>query len=97
MTTNRYEPDYAVPPGWLVQEHLEALGISRAEFARRCARSGNLISDVIAGKAPLEPATALQFEKVLGVHADIWLSVEAAYRLHQAREAECRLPTLAEL
>ena len=90
MTTNRYEPDYAVPPGWLLKERLEAHGISQAEFARRCARSPKLVSEIIAGKAPLEPATALQFERVLGVHADIWLRAESAYRLRQAREAELR-------
>ena len=90
MTTNRYEPDYAVPPGWLLKERLEAHGISQAEFARRCARSPKLISEIIAGKASLEPATALQFERVLGVHADIWVGTEAAYRLLQAREAELR-------
>ena len=78
------------PPGWLLKERLEAHGISQAEFARRCARSPKLISEIIAGKAPLEPATALQFERVLGVHADIWLGSEAAYRLLQAREAELR-------
>ena len=63
--TNQYRPDYAVPPGWVLEEHLEAHGISHAEFARRCGRSPKLISEVIAGKAPLEPETALQFEKVL--------------------------------
>ena len=94
--TNRFEPDYAVPPGWLLKEHLEVHGISQAEFARRCARSPKLISEIVAGKAPLEPATALQFEKVLDVHADIWLGVEAAYRLRQAREAELRTNCTAE-
>lgn len=93
---NRYEPDYAAPPGWLLKERLEAHGISQAEFARRCARSPKLISEIIAGKAPLEPATALQFERVLGVHADIWLGTEAAYRLLQAREAELRANHTAE-
>ena len=93
---NRYEPDYAAPPGWLLKERLEAHGISQAEFARRCARSPKLISEIIAGKAPLEPATAVQFERVLGVHADIWLGTEAAYRLVQAREAELRANRTAE-
>lgn len=96
MTMNRYEPDHAVPPGWVLKERLEAHGISQAEFARRCARSPKLISEIIAGKAPLEPATALQFERVLGVHADIWLGTEAAYRLFQAREAELRANHTAE-
>ena len=85
---NRYRPDYAVPPGWVLGERLEVQGISHAEFARRCGRSSKLISEIIAGKAPLEPETALQFEKVLGVDAGIWLGIESEYRLHRARENE---------
>ncbi len=88
--SNAYRPDYAVSPGSIVAEHLEAYGISHAEFARRCGRSAKLISEIIAGKAPVEPRTALQFEKVLGLDASIWLGIEADYQLHQAREAEAR-------
>ena len=86
--TNQFSPDYAVPPGWILEERLESEGISHAEFARRCGRSPKLISEIISGKAPLEPESALQFERVLGVHASIWLGIEAEYRLHRAREAE---------
>ncbi|MGF1640400.1 MAG: ImmA/IrrE family metallo-endopeptidase [Rhodospirillales bacterium] len=86
--TNQFRPDDAVPPGWVLEERLEVQGISHAEFARRCGRSAKLISEIIAGKAPLEPETALQFEKVLGVDASIWLGIEADYRLHRARETE---------
>ena len=88
MATNQYRPDYAVPPGWVLAERLEAQGISNAEFARRCDRSAKLISEIISGKAPIEPKTALQFERVLGVDADIWLGIEKDYQLHQIREAE---------
>ncbi len=84
----RYNPDYAVPPGWILEERLEAERISHAEFARRCGRSPKLISEIISGKASLEPGTALQFEKVLGIDASVWLGIESAYRLHCAREAE---------
>ena len=86
--TNQYRPDYAVPPGAILEERLAAHGISHAEFARRCGRSAKLISEIISGKAPVEPATALQFEKVLGVDAGIWLGIEKDYQLHRAREAE---------
>ena len=34
--TNQYKPDYAVPPGCVLEERLEVQGISHAEFARRC-------------------------------------------------------------
>ncbi len=87
---DRFQPDYAVPPGWVLEERLEANGISQAEFARRCGRSAKFISEVVAGKAPVEAKTALQFEKVLGVSANIWLGIEKRYRLHQVRELEAR-------
>ena len=90
MTTpaNQYEPDYAVPPGWVLDDYLETRGISQAEFARRCGRSPKLISEIISGEASLSPETALQFEKVLGLDATVWLGIESNYRLHQAQEDE---------
>lgn len=86
---NQYMPDYAVPPGWVLGERLEVQGISHAEFARRCGRSPKLISEIIAGIAPIEPKTALQFEKALGMNAGIWLGIELDYRLR--RECEGNL------
>ena len=87
-TTMRYQPDYAVPPGWVLGERLDAMGISQAEFARRCGRSPKLVSEIIAGSSPVEPATALQFERVLGVDAAIWVGIEADYRLAHAKQRE---------
>ncbi len=88
--TNQFRPDHAVPPGWILAERLEVEGISPAGFARRCGRSPKLISEIMSGKAPLDPGTALQFEKVLGVDAGIWLGIESDYRSHRAREAGAR-------
>jgi HTH-type transcriptional regulator/antitoxin HigA len=86
--TYRYEPDYAVAPGAVLAEMLEALGMSHAEFARRCGRSPKLVSEIIAGKAPVEPETALQFERVLGMAASVWLNLEANYQLYKARQLD---------
>lgn len=83
-----YAPDHATPPGDLIQEHLDHFGISARELARRCGRSGKLIAEITAGKAPVEPETALQLERVLGVSAQIWSNMQAAFQLHQARVAE---------
>jgi addiction module HigA family antidote len=87
-TVYPYEPDYAVSPGEILEERLEVWGMSQAEFARRCGRSPKLINQIIAGQAPVEPDTALQFEKVSGLDARIWLGIEADYQLHRRREAE---------
>lgn len=81
----QYQPDYAVPPGSLLKEYLAARGLSNTEFARRCGRSAKLISEIVAGRTPVEPATAIAFEHVLGMDARIWLGLEANYRSTKAQ------------
>ena len=89
-TSNQYQPDYTVPTGWVIEERLAAQSLSHAELARRCGRSPKLISEIIAGKAPVEPKTALQLERVLGIDASVLLGIESHYQLHQARESESK-------
>src|SRR5579863_10474455 len=85
-----YSPDYAASPGQLLQEYLEVNDISARELARRCGRSVKLITEIVAGKAALEPETALQLERVLAMDATVWLNMEAQYRLQQARAVDER-------
>ena len=89
----KWKPEYPIPPSLVLREHLEARGYLQAEFARRCGRSPKLISEIIAGKAPLEANTALQFEQVLGLDADIWIGIESQYRLFLVQEAEAEKMT----
>ena len=95
-TTYDYQPDYAVSPGAVLEEHLTTRGYTHAEFARRCGRSTKFISEIIAGDATVEPATALQFEKVLGMSAGVWLGIEADYRLHRGRAATARVEEVGD-
>lgn len=85
-----YAPDVVDPPGKLLEEYLQGLKMSAREFGRRCGRSSKLIVEILSGKAPIEPETALQFERVLDMPADIWLQYEANYRLHLARIEEAK-------
>ena len=87
-SAREWKLEYAIPPGLVLQEHLQARGYSQAEFARRCGRSPKLISEILAGKAPLEAKTALQFEKVLGLKAHVWMGIESQYRLFLIQEEE---------
>lgn len=80
---NEYNPDYAVPPGWVLAEHLAARSMSEDEFARRCDCSPELISHIIAGQAVVEPYIALQFERVLGLDAEVWTAIEANYQIRR--------------
>jgi HTH-type transcriptional regulator / antitoxin HigA len=83
-----WNPDYAVPPGEILAEHLEARGWTQAELARRCGKSTKLISEIISGKNPIEPDTTLALERVLGMKAEIWNGIEADWRLFKARQAD---------
>lgn len=87
-TAGSWTPDYAVLPGDVLAEHLEARGWTQAELARRCGKSPKLISEIISGKNPIEPDTALALERVLGMKAEIWNGIEADWRLFKAKEAD---------
>lgn len=76
-----------------MSEHLETLQMSQSELARRCGRSKKLISEIVAGKAKIEPSTAVQLQRVLKVDSRIWLGLESDYRLHLERESEMRRAT----
>ena len=75
-----YDPDYRVPPGWVLEERLAAMGLSCAEFAKKCELPQELIRGIIDGEAPIELTTADRFQSVLGVDAELWMSMENDYR-----------------
>jgi addiction module HigA family antidote len=84
--TSSYAPDYFVSPGEVLEETLEARGIPKTDFARRAGLSFKTVSLILAGKAPVLPDTALQFERVLGVSAELWTNRESRYRLALAKQ-----------
>lgn len=69
--TDPCNPGNAVRPGRVLRKRLDVEVFSHAEFARRRGRSSELVGEIVSDKAPLEPETVLQFEKVFGVDASI--------------------------
>lgn len=78
---NTFQPDYAVKPGEILEEHLDAVRMSKSEFAKRCNLSLKHVSQIIHGKVSITPDTAICFEKVLGMRAHVWLNLEHLYQL----------------
>lgn len=83
-----YEPDYTVHPGEILEETLEARGISKSDFSEKTDLSKKHVSLILNGKAPVTPESAIKFEHILGVKASIWLNLNTNYQLFYAREAE---------
>ena len=84
---NQYVPDYLVTPGEVLDEYLEAYGMTQADLAARTGKSLKAINEIIKGKSAITPETALQLEHVLDVPAGFWNNREAAYREHLAQLA----------
>lgn len=80
MTSDQFDPDYVVPPGLVLEEHLESRTLSVAECSVRCGRSPDFIKKIISGAAPLDRDAALRFEKELGLAACVWKRIEDRYQ-----------------
>ncbi len=77
--------DLVVPPGELLQEELNEIGMTQQEFAARSGRPPQVINEIILNKKRITYETALEFEKVLGIPAHFWVNLEADYQLSLAR------------
>lgn len=88
MIEHNYSPDYAAAPGDILEEILETREISKGDLAERCGLSPKTISLITAGKAPVTSETAIQFERVLGMSANVWNNLEANYRLFRAKKQD---------
>lgn len=88
---NRSNPNHTpAPPGQVLQEKLDAIGMSQAELAQRMGRPAKTINGIIKNKVAITVETALQLERVLGVPATFWSRQEQAYREALARHEEER-------
>lgn len=76
------------PPGVSIQARLNELGMTQKDLATRMGRTPKMVNQLINAKTGLTPATAIALEYVLGVKAQVWLQVEADYRIGLARQRQ---------
>jgi HTH-type transcriptional regulator / antitoxin HigA len=85
---NQYAPDYLVTPGEVLEEYLEACGMSQAELADRTGLAKKTINEIIKGKSPITTETALKLERCLGRPAHFWNNLERQFQEDRTRLAE---------
>lgn len=54
-----FQPNWAIHPGEMLEECLETLGVSQAEFARRADLTPKLVNTILKGHNPVESDAAL--------------------------------------
>lgn len=82
-----FSPDWAVHPGDVLSERLEAYGMSPAELSRRTGLTKKLISEILSHDNPVSPETAIALGPVLGLTPELWTNLQSEWKLAQARRA----------
>ena len=88
MNKNTYKPDYAIHPGEIIDQYLNAIGMKKIDFAERMELSVKTVSQIINGKEYIAPETALKLERVLGMPAYIWRNIDSSYRIFIAKQKD---------
>lgn len=72
-------------PGELVKANLEDLGVSVAAASKTMQVTRQQLYKIMRGESSITPDMALRFEQAFGGTADLWLRLQTAYDLAQAR------------
>lgn len=73
------------PGEMLLREFVEPLGLTQTELAQRLGISYPRLNEIIHGKRAVTPDTALRLERLFGMDASFWLTLQHHYDLWQAR------------
>ncbi len=83
-------PARAVSPGEILSEELEARGWTQKDLAKIMGRPEQAISEIVRAKKRITSETALELADALGGSPQLWMNLEANYRLvmsiHQKKE-----------
>ena len=77
--------DLPIPPGEILEEELEARGMSRQDLAARMAADPRAIDEIISGEKAIDAETAVGLANALGIGARYWIGLEADYATARAR------------
>jgi addiction module HigA family antidote len=71
----------------LLEEFLEPLGMTQAEFARQLGWTKARLNELIRGKRGITAESALDLAEALGTSPKIWMNLQATYDLDRAISA----------
>jgi plasmid maintenance system antidote protein VapI len=75
-----FDPDWACPPGWILQELREERRISLHDFAGETGLTVAEVKELDEGHFPIDPLLAERLEYVTGIPEHFWLTAESNFR-----------------
>lgn len=88
---NFYNPNVAIHPGVTLEELLVVYEMSQIDLSKRTGLTPKTINEIIKGKNPITPETAIKFSSVFGMSDTFWNNLEKNYRTAVARIKEDKI------
>ena len=79
-------PAYTPPPGEILAMELDARHWSQRQFAAIIDKPVQAVNEILHAKKQITPETALRIAAALGTSPELWINLEADYRLSLARQ-----------
>lgn len=80
-----FTPAEAFPPGEYLRDELSERGWTEKEFAEILGRPVQAVSEILNGRKQIVPETALALAEALGTSSELWVNLQTAFNLRQAK------------
>ncbi len=86
MNRNLGYEAFPTHPGEVLKDEIEERGISQRQLAESMGLTYSVVNEILNGRRPLTPKTALMFEAALDVPADSLMYLQTKYNMQTARK-----------
>ena len=77
---NEYVPDYATPPGLVLEDYMEGAGLGIRELSEKSGLPESVLAGILDANEPVINEIAAALERVFGRPAYLWTGMEKLYR-----------------
>ncbi|MDR2563994.1 MAG: HigA family addiction module antidote protein [Prevotellaceae bacterium] len=84
-------------PGELLKEEIEYRKLSQSSLAKQMGLSYTVLNDILNERRPLTANTAMLFEAVLGINADLLMRMQLKYNMQLVRQDKTFADRLAQI
>ena len=81
-------PAEVFPPGEFIRDEIEARGWTQTDLAEVLGRPFRLVNEILSGKRAITPETARGLGEAFGTGPELWMNLEAGYRLSLAEPVD---------
>jgi len=97
MVANNIEPSSPIHPGEMLQDEIDARGLSQKQLADLTGISKTVISEIVHGRRGVNTEYALLLEAALGINAEIWLRIQADYDMQVIKSDKSFMSRLLQI